>query len=283
MFASLLALALQTQGGPELAAACAGHDGWSDPAPPAQIYANTYYVGTCGISAVLVTSPAGHILIDGATAEAAPQIIANIRRLGFDPRQVRYLLSSHEHLDHAGGLAELKRLTGARMVARAEARAALERGNTGPDDPQASTLRPFAPVRVDRTVREGGTVRLGPLLLTAHATPGHTIGSTSWTWRSCTARTTCTNIVYADSLTAVAPDGYRFSAHPELVALFQGSFLAVAGLDCDILVTPHPNASNLFERLARRAPLIDRDACRAYADGARRRLAQRLAQERTPQ
>jgi len=262
----------------DLTAACAGRDGWSDPAPPARIFADVYYVGTCGIAALLVTSPKGHILIDGATAKAAPQIADNIRRLGFDPGAVRIILSSHEHVDHAGGLAALKRLTGARMIARSEARPVLESGTVDPADPQAGDISGFAGVAVDRTVVDGETVRLGPLALTAHATPGHTAGSTSWTWRACEGRT-CRTIVYADSLTAVGPDRYRFADHPALVARFRATFDRVAAFKCDILVTPHPGASNLFERLAGRAPLGDPKACSDYAAGARRRLDERLARE----
>jgi metallo-beta-lactamase class B len=288
MFASAVALALTAaqpmpaaapSGGPELAAACRGRDGWSDPAPPARIIGNTYYVGTCGISAILVTSPDGLVLIDGATEAAAEQIVANIRRLGFDPAQVRYLLSSHEHEDHAGGLAALKRLTGARFVARAEARGALESGRADPADPQTGVLRPFPAVKVDQVIADGGTIRVGRVVLTAHATQAHTAGSTSWSWRSCGSASACPVVVYADSLTAVSADGYRFTDHPELVARFRGALGKVAALDCGVLVTPHPSASNLFERMAGRAPLIDRNACRTYAATAGRRLDARLAQE----
>jgi metallo-beta-lactamase class B len=122
-------------------------------------------------------------------------------------------------------------------------------------------------------------VRVGPLTLTAHATHGHTAGSTSWTWRSCEAGV-CRRVVYADSLTAVGPAEYRFSNQPLLVARFQAAFARVAALDCDILITPHPGASALFDRLAGRAPLADPQACRRYADTARGRLVERLASER---
>jgi metallo-beta-lactamase class B len=103
-------------------------------------------------------------------------------------------------------------------------------------------------------------------------------GSTSWTWRSCEGGE-CRRIVYADSLTAVGPASYRFTNQPLLVARFRTSFARVAALPCDILITPHPSASNLFERLAGRAPLSDPQACRRYADSARGRLDQRLATE----
>lgn len=264
--------------GPALAAACAGRDGWSDPAPPARIFANVHYVGTCGITALLVTSRAGHVLIDGATPEAAAGIVENIRRLGFDPRDVRILLNSHEHVDHAGGLAALKRQTGATMIARAEWRQGLETGETDPSDPQAGTIPSFPGVKVERILTDGEVVRLGPLALTSHATHGHTAGSTSWSWQSCEGGD-CRRIVYADSLTAVGPPTYRFSNQPLLVARFRAAFGRVAALECDILITPHPSASNVFERLAGRAPLSDPSACRRYAESARGRLDERLARE----
>lgn len=270
--------AREGRGGAALAAACANRDGWSDKAPAARIIGNVYFVGTCGITALLVTSPRGHILIDGATAEAAAGIADNIRSLGFDPRDVRILLNSHEHVDHAGGLAALKQATGARMMARGAARRGLESGATDPEDPQAGSISNFSGVAVDRVVADGEIVRLGPLALKAHATPGHTAGSTSWSWRVCENRL-CRTLVYADSLTAVAPDAYRFAEHPALVARFRSSFTRVARLPCDILITPHPGASNLFERLAGRAPLVDAKACAAYAAGAARRLDERLARE----
>lgn len=261
-----------------LPAACEGKDGWSDPAPPARIFGQVYYVGTCGITALLIAEGDWLILIDGATAEAAPMIAANIGRRGFRPVDVRTILTSHEHVDHVGGVAALKRLTRGRLVARAPARAVLESGRADPADPQHGSIPGFEGATVDRIVRDRETLRNGRFKITAHATPGHTPGSTTWTWRSCEGRV-CRNFVYADSLSAVAREGYRFSDHPELVAQFRRTFDRVAALPCDVLITPHPSASNLFERLAGRAPLADANACRAYAETARRRLDERLARE----
>ncbi len=271
--------ALQAQSRVTLVKQCEGRDGWSDPAPPAHVFGNVYMVGTCGIVSLLITSPNGHILIDGATKEAAPGIAANIKTLGFDPKDVRYLLSSHEHVDHAGGLAGLKAITGAEMVARAEAKAVLESGKTASTDPQFGGIANFSGVKVDRIIADGEHLRLGSLDLTAIATPGHSPGSTSWTWRSCEAKT-CRNIVYADSLTAISADNYRFSEHPDYVATFRKTLGRVAGTTpCDILITPHPVSSNFFERLAGNAPLVNNQACAAYAATALQKLDARLAKE----
>lgn len=282
MFASLavgLLAAAQPSAlnGAVLARACEGKDGWSDPAPPARIHGNTYYVGTCGISAILITGPRGHILIDGATDQASRFIAANVARLGFRMRDVKLILSSHEHIDHVGGLAALQRLSGASVVARNQAVPALTTGETQADDPQHGSLPRFPRVTIGRIVPHGGGVQLGPLRLTAYATPGHTSGSTTWTWHSCEGRR-CLNIVYADSISAVSADGYRFSAHPAYVATFRESIARIADLPCDLLVTPHPSASNLFERFAN-GRLADPAACRDYAARATARLDARLAQE----
>lgn len=266
--------------GVALARACADRDGWSDPAPPARIHGNTYYVGTCGITVLLVTSPDGHMLIDAATAEAVPHILANVRALGFDPRDIRYLLNSHEHIDHAGGFAALKAATGAQLWVREPAQKILETGQVDPADPQAGIIADMTPVRVDRIVGDGQIIGVGTIALTAIATPGHTVGGTSWTWTSC-AGADCRTIAYADSLSAVSADDYRFTDHPGRVAPFRVTFDRVAALPCDILVTPHPGASALFERLAGETALIDDRLCDHYADRARSRLDQRLMQEGT--
>jgi metallo-beta-lactamase class B len=260
-------------------AQCAGKDGWSDPAPPIRIFGNVYDIGSCGITVLLIDGDAGAIVIDGAAAEAVPSIVANIERLGLRPGDVKLLLSTHEHGDHAAGLNELKRRTGATMVSTAAARAALESGVPAPDDPQRHGDAPeFRGVRVDRTVADGEVVRLGSLRLTAHTTPGHAPGSTSWSWRSCEGKV-CHQLVYADSLSAISAGAYRFSDHPAYVSAFRASIAKIAALPCDLIVTPHPGASDLYERLAGKAPLADRGACASYAAAGRAALDRRLASE----
>lgn len=278
---ALPAAALASEAPP--AKACADDAGWNDPATPLKVYGNTWYVGTCGISALLVTSDEGHILVDAATPQAGPQILANIRALGFRPEDVRAIVFSHEHFDHAGSLAELQKATGAPVYARAPAVATLERGASDRSDPQHGVLDPFAPVERVVTLADDGVVRVGPLALQVVATPGHTPGGTSWTWRSCEGDE-CRQMVYADSLTAISDDVYRYSddaAHPGYVAAFRETLARVAALECDILVTPHPSASQLWSRIGPRAdrPLVDTTACRTYAQAATQRLDKRLADE----
>lgn len=267
------------QDGASLASKCEGREGWSDPAPPAHIFANVYMVGTCGIVSLLVTSPKGHVLIDGATAEAAPVIADNIRKLGFQPTDVKYLVSSHEHLDHVGGLSALKDITGARMLARGEARKSLETGISHPTDPQLAILPPFAGIKVDQIVRDGETITLGPIRMTVIATPGHAPGGTSWTWKSC-KEAVCHQFVFADSLGAVSANAYRFTDHPAYVAVLRATMNRVSKLKpCDILIAPHPAQSRFFERLSGKEPLVDPAGCANYAKAAMERLDARLAKE----
>jgi len=266
----------------DLVRACGERDGWSDPAPPAHVAANVWYVGTCGITVLLVTSPAGHVLIDGATAEAAPSILANIRAAGFDPRDVRWIAMTHEHNDHVGGLAALKAATGAKLAAGAVAARALAAGQVSSEDPQHAIHAAFPPVAVDRLLADGETLPLGPLRLTMRLNPVHSPGSASWTWSSRGADGKAQAFTYADSLTTISADDYRFTGHPARVAAIRAGLDKVPVSPCGILMTPHPGASDMFERLAGRAPLIDDAACRAYVDRARDRFAQRLAKEAAP-
>ena len=263
----------------ELLKGCDQKDGWADPAPPARIDGQVYYVGTCGITVLLVASAQGHVLLDAGPEEAAPLVLASIRRLGLNPRDVRWLLVSHAHFDHVGGLAALQKATGAKIAALPDQARELERGTPFPDDPQFGLIHGFAPVKVDRLVKDGVPFLLGPNRFTAFATPGHTRGSTSWVIRGC-GKKTCSAIAYTDSTSAVSADSYRFSDHPAWVAMFRKGVARIATLPCSINLTPHPSQSALFERLAGDAPVADHEQCKRYSQQALTKLDERLAKER---
>jgi metallo-beta-lactamase class B len=259
--------------------ACAGRDGWSDPAPPARVFGNTYMVGTCGIVSLLITTPNGHFLIDGATDEAAEGIAENIRKLGFDPKDVQTLLVTHEHLDHAGGLAKLKQISGGKLFVREATRPGIESGQPVAEDPQHGIHPAFPGVKADLIIKDGETLRIGKQSVYVIATPGHSPGGTSYSWTSC-ERGTCRRIVYADSLNAVSSDTYRFSDHPDYVATLRLSMARIEAINyCDIMISPHPFQSDFFVRLAGEKPLVDPGMCRKYVAAARKRLDDRLAKE----
>ena len=264
--------------GPRWALECKDSDDWNKPAPPVRIHANTYLVGTCGISSLLIVGDEGDILIDGGPEPAADLIADNVRALGFKLSDIKFILHSHEHFDHVGGIAKLQRLSGATLVASAPAAKAFASGTPTSDDPQSGTNKPFPPASVGRVIGDNGEVRLGNLMLTAIATPGHTPGALSWRWVSCDGGV-CRTIVYADSLTPISREGYRFSDHPAYLSAYRASIAKIAASPCEILLTPHPSASAMRDRLALGKPLFDAEACKAYAASLTKQLEDRLAKE----
>ena len=260
---------------------------WNAPQQPFHIFGNVYYVGPRGVSAILITSDEGHALLDAGLAESVPAIAANVRALGFNIEDIKLILNSHAHFDHAGGIAGMQRLSGASVAARRPSVTVLEEGRSGPDDPQFGLALPMAPVGRVQIVEDRATLQLGTIRLTAYATAGHTPGGTTWTWRSCEADR-CLQMVYADSLTAVSADDFFFTrsrTYPTAVRDFEEGFATLSAIPCDILLTPHPEASDLWTRLAKRDAgggvdaLVDRTACRRYAEAARMRLRARLERE----
>lgn len=266
---------------------CASCPTWNIPQRPFQLYGNSYYVGTHGLAAVLVTSPTGHVLIDGALPESASLIAANIEALGFKLSDVRAIVNSHVHFDHAGGIAELQRRTGAQVFVSAPALGVMHTGQVGRDDPQFGEIGPIAPVPSARSIPANDTLQVGGLTLVALRTAGHAPGGTSWSWTSCEGER-CRAMVYGDSQSSISAEGFLFTrptTYPRVLEDFAAGFAAMERVRCDILVTPHPEAVQLWDRLARREAgerdaLVDATACTRYAAGARERLQQRLARER---
>ena len=267
---------------------CASCAVWSVPQVPFPIFGNTYYVGTHGLSAILITSDSGHVLIDGALPELAPAIMSSIRALGFHVEDIKLILNSHAHFDHAGGIAEIQRVSGASVAASQWSAGVITRGQSGEDDPQFGVLLPYPGAVSVKVIGDGDTLRIGALALVAHSTPGHTPGGTSWTWQSCEV-TQCLDIVYADSHSPVSSLTFKFTqstTYPSAIADFERSFTTLESIRCDILITPHPQASAFFERIAAREgsglpALVDHEGCRRYVKGRREALAGRVAAERS--
>ncbi|HEX5818443.1 MAG TPA: subclass B3 metallo-beta-lactamase [Gemmatimonadales bacterium] len=261
---------------------CVNDPSWTAPQKPVRIHGNTWHVGPRGLGVFLITAPTGHVLIDGGVPGNVPLIEANIRSLGIDLRDIKWILNTQAHCDHAGGIAQLVRETGAEVIAGVRDAELLARG--GRDDPQYGDAFTFAPVRVTRTVSDGERLQLGSLSLTAHATPGHTPGNTTWAWTSCEGAR-CVQVVNVGSLSA--PD-YRLVDNPKypgIVADYEASFRMVAALRCDLALAPHPGMVDFWERVAQRErgdaqALIDSTRCRGYADAARRGFEEELARQR---
>jgi len=285
--ASLLLAAALPSAAHEDAINCTQCKQWNVPQKPFKIHGSTYYVGTTELSSILIAGKDGHILIDGALPQSAPLIAASIRELGFRMEDVKLILNSHEHFDHAGGLAALQRASGAQVAASPSAAAALERGTVGEDDPQYNPTNPTMLQKIAnvRVLRDGETLKLGSLAVMAHFTPGHTPGGTSWAWRSCEGAS-CVNIVYADSINPISEDGYYFTGtenQPDRSAAFKRTIDKLAALPCDIIVSVHPGFTDTMDKLARRTPqhntFIDAASCKAYTDFGYQALAKRVARE----
>lgn len=244
------------------------------PVPPFHLIGNIYYVGASDVTSFLIVTRAGDVLLDGGFVQTAPQIEANIRKLGFKLSDVKILLNSHAHYDHAGGLAELKRVTGARFVAMQGDAALLARGGRG--DFYFGDRFPFPPVKPDRVIHDGSTVTLGGVTLTAHLTAGHTRGCTTWTMtiRDHGKRL---HVVFVGSMSVLS--GYRLvgkESFPGMTADYKRSFKLLRSLPCDVFLGAHGQFFNLTakrEALARspkQNPFIDPAGYRAYIDGAER-------------
>lgn len=248
---------------------------WLAPRPPVKVFGHSYLVGFGGLNVALIDTGKGLILIDGALPQAAPAILANVRKLGFAPHDIKYILSTEPHFDHAGGLAALARDTGATVIASPRGAEGLRTGRLAADDPQRGYDSRFPPARTVKVVRDGERLPLGNTIVTARATPGHTMGSMSWSWRACEGQR-CKTIVFASSLNPVSTDDYRFSApaNKAVVAAFARGQAAMRALPCDILITAHADQDGATSRF-----LTKPGACRAYADASQRKVAQRLKDE----
>jgi len=243
---------------------------WNQPFQPFNVIGNIYYVGPANVSSYLITTERGHFLLDGGFAQSAPQIIANVAALGFDISDVKYLLNTHAHYDHQGGLAALQRASGAAMIASAADRAVLESGHV--DYGPASEID-SPPVRVDRVIADGETLTLGGVTLTAIVMPGHTPGCTSWMMDVRGADGAphraffhCSSTIGGQSL---APPAY-----PGIVENFRATFARVRTIEADILLGNH---GNLFDLPGLRARQIAGDA-NAFVDaGALQRFNEATA------
>ena len=259
---------------------------WNRDQAPFRIFGNTYYVGVGGLSSVLVTSPDGHILIDGALPQSAPLVARHVEQLGFKMKDVKVILNSHVHYDHAGGIAELQQLSGAQVIASDVAAKVLRTGKVDRGDPQFGVLKSYPGAKNVEALGNRESVEVGKLTLGVIHTPGHTPGGTSWTWTSCESDR-CLNIVYGDSLNAISDDSFKYSGDPRYPTAssdMAASIAAIAAAPCDILIAAHPDFTGLLTLIGPdgkgdRAQLIDPAACKRYAATGKERFDKRLEEE----
>lgn len=222
---------------------------WTVPIKPFHIVDNIYYVGTEGLAAYLIVSEQGAVLLDAPFAANAEQIERNIESIGVPLPDVRLLLSSHAHADHVGAMAALKRDTGARYLASAGDRWALENGRNQGDNNYG--VQPFEPIKVDEIIGDGQKVRLGDIELTAHLTPGHTAGCTSWSM-TVNDRGTPRELLFLCSITVAGNTLVGNRSYPAIVEDFRATFAKLGAMHADIVLSGHPDTTGILERQERR-------------------------------
>ena len=254
---------------------------WNRPATPHPVIANVYFVGTTELGTFLITTPAGHILLDPGFDESVPLIRKSMAALGFKYEDIRILLNSQAHYDHAAGLARIKRETGARLYAMAEDAALLESG--GADDFVFGNDGRFPPVTVDRRLRDGDVVELGGVRLTARHTPGHTKGATTFL-ATAVDRGQAHQVVFAVSVTVnpgtVLVDNPKY---PNILTDWERTYAILDSLSPGVWVAAHSGVFDMRGKLARSGkgenPYVDAGGYRSYVASGRQRFATLLAEE----
>jgi len=255
---------------------------WNQPVKPFRIIGNIYYVGASDITSFLITTPEGHILLDSGFAETVPQIKQNIAALGFRLEDVKILINSHAHYDHAAGLAELKELTKAKLLASEADAALLADGGKG--DPNFGDRFFYAPVKADRILRDGEQVKLGGAILTAHLTPGHTKGCTTWTMKVSDNGKNY-NVVFVGSISA---PGYKLVdnvKYPNIVADYKQTFRRMKKLPSDVFLGSHGRFFELQKKIELLAqnpnqnPFIDPNGYKDYLKRSEKEFQAQLKEQ----
>lgn len=255
---------------------------WNRPAEPFRIVGNLYYVGASGVSAFLIATPEGHILLDTGFRETVPIIEKNLEKLGFHLTDIRLVLALHAHYDHAGGVAGIKARSKARFLANPADAPQFSRG--GQRDFAFGNAYPFPPVVPDGLLREGEPVGLGGVWLTPHFTPGHTPGCTSWSF-TIPAGGHSYRVVLVGSLTA---PGYRLVGNPRypgIVRDFESSFAKLRALPCDIFLTQHGWDFDLDRKIRLRTqfpgrnPFVDPAGYLRYLDRSQAAFHKQVAEQ----
>ncbi|UPJ47049.1 subclass B3 metallo-beta-lactamase [Bradyrhizobium sp. 200] len=254
---------------------------WNAPTEPFKMIGNVYYVGTDGLASYLITSPQGHILVDTVMPEATSQIKASIEKLGFKIADIKYLLNTHAHIDHTGGLAEMKQAGGAQMVA-GEADKPLLEGGYYPGAKEDTALA-FPPVKVDRTVREGDKVTVADVTLTAHETPGHSPGCTSWAFSVKDGDAMRSVLIFCSGTVALN----RLVTNPTysgIVTDYRKTFARAKDMKVDVLLAPHPEMYKMAEKRAKLAeggpnPFVNPGEFNAYSETLEKAFEDALAKQ----
>lgn len=263
---------------------------WNSPVEPFRIFGPLFYVGTKEVTSFAIATPGGLVILDGGLPESAARIVTSLEKLGLRIADAKILLNSHSHFDHAGGLAELKKLSGAQMMASERDAAQLESGGKGDFAWGDDNL--FPAVQVDRRLKDGETVTLGGVTLIAHGTAGHTKGCTTWTAtfeeKNARGETERRNAVFVCSTSVPDPENYRLAGnprYPEIAADYERSFKLLRELPCDLFLGAHTSFFGLEDKAARlrtgdRHAFVDPEGFRSYIERSEKRFRDLLGQAR---
>ncbi len=260
-------------------------DSWKAPVPPRHLVGNIYYVGAIGVSSYLITTPEGHILIDTGFEDTVPIILHGVEQLGFKATDIKIILSSHAHVDHVGGHAAMKQATGARVLASAADARILEAGGAGDFIPLPPETRFFSPVKVDQVVADGEQVSLGGVVLTAHLTPGHTRGATTWTMKVAEGGRFYDVVFFSSASINSGTRLVRDPSYPEIAADLAQTFAKLRALPCDIFFAPHGGQFAMADKFARLdrgegvTALVDPAGWKQLIDAAEKAYRDQLALE----
>ena len=255
---------------------------WNQPVKPHRVIGNVYYVGATEVSAFLITTPRGHILLDSGFYETVPQIQKNVAQLGFRFADIKILINSHAHYDHAGGLALLKQLTGATFMASRGDAELLARG--GKNDFGFGDRFPYQAVTADKLLDDGDKVELGGTVLTANLTPGHTRGCTTWTMKV-TEGSKEYDVVFVGSSSV---PGYKLvnnENYPTIIEDYERTFRVLKSLRCDVFLAAHGSFYSMLQKLslleqgAKTNPFVDPAGYRAYIDRSEKAFRDQITRE----
>jgi metallo-beta-lactamase class B len=254
---------------------------WNKPTEPFRMIGNVYYVGTDGLASYLITSPQGHILVDTVMPDATSQIKANMEKLGFKVADIKFILNTHAHIDHAGGLAEMKQASGAQVVV-GEADKPLLEGGYYPGQREETALA-FPPVKVDRTVHEGDTVTVGDVTLTARETPGHSPGCTSWSFPVKDGDATRSVLIFCSGTVALNRLAGN-PTYPGIIDDYRKTFARAKEMKADVLLAPHPEMYGMAEKRAKITegapnPFVNPGEFNAYAATLEKAFEENLAKQ----
>jgi metallo-beta-lactamase class B len=221
------------------------------PVQPRHLAGEIYYVGTAGVSAFLIVTPEGHILLDTGFEDTVPLVRRSVEQLGFKLADIKLILSSHAHIDHVGGHALMKQLTGAQVCASAADAQVLESGGAADFIPFPKDTVAFTPVKVDRIVEDGDEVTLGGVTLKAQLTPGHTRGATTWTMDTTVDGRKCQVVFFSSTTINPGTRLLRGAPYEGIVADYETTFARLKTLPCDIFFAPHGGQFAMADKFAR--------------------------------